>query len=358
MWAVPSESAVHPDDPVPFPGRRRAARAVVVALALAFVLASCGSGDDEPASDALPDVGDESTSVTVAPGGSPTPGGTLVYGIEAESAGWDPTADRFSTSGWTVAWTFYDALAAFDDDGNAQPYLARSFEPSEDYRTWTIRLRPDVRFHNGEVLDGAALELFFGQLLEAPLSKAALANISSVEVAPDDPLAVVVTMAEPWATFPANLTLQVGMVPAPSQLASSDRAVRSARPVGTGPFEFEEWVTGDQLRVVRNAEYWQTDEAGASLPYLDAIEFRIIAESVTRQSAIVAGDVDLVHMNLAPPTAELLDDARAGELQVVFDPGETEEVFILFNTAVAPLDDVRVRQALVAATDVDTYLQT
>ena len=122
----------------PHPSRRRIA-ALVVSVAL--VLAACGGGKSTSADDAP------------AEAGEPQRGGSVTYGLEAETGdGWCLQEAQLAISGTMVARSIYDTLTAPNADGEYVPYLAESVEPDQDYKEWTITLRDGVTFHDGSPL--------------------------------------------------------------------------------------------------------------------------------------------------------------------------------------------------------------
>ena len=92
---------------------------------------------------------------------NPTPGGTMQIGVEAESGGWQPCVDSPSESGTMVFLAVYDQLMARSEDGEVKPWLAESLTPSADKLSWTLKLRPNVKFHDGTALDSAVLKQNF-----------------------------------------------------------------------------------------------------------------------------------------------------------------------------------------------------
>ena len=258
---------------------------------LGILLAACGGGSDSGGDKTS---AESTTDVTIAATGDPTPGGSLVFGLEAESDGFNPTSNRWAISGLMVANAVFDPLAAYDADGNVQPYLAKSFTPSADFRTWTIEMRSGITFHDGTPLTGAAVKKDLDAARASLLVGAAMSNIASIEVDPADPLKVIVTTVDPWASFPASLTAQVGMIAAPAQLdAAGDAASRE--PIGTGPFQFESWVPDRAWTGTKYAGYWRTDANGTKLPYLDKVEFQPIVDNTNRGNALVTGDLQMMH---------------------------------------------------------------
>lgn len=333
---------------------RRSARGRVVAAALIATLglgvAACGSSSPEAA------VKEGSTTdITVAASGAPASGGSVTFGLEAESDGFNPTSNRWAASGYMVANAVFDSLAAFDADGNVQPYLAESFTPSTDFRTWRITMRPGITFTNGQALDGAAVAKDLNAVRADALTGAALANLTSVDVDPADPMTVVLVAADPWASLPSTLSGQIGFIAAPAQL-DAPKPASSNQPIGTGPFMQKEWVPDNHWSGTRNPNYWRTDAKGTKLPYLDSIEFRPVVDPQTRVSALLSGDLDMMVVSEWGSINRLRSESASGNAQIVYDRGESEEALLLINTSKAPLDDVRVRRALALCTDINPVL--
>lgn len=323
---------------------RRTVVIVAAVAAVALFASSCsGSGSNSGGNSAA-----STSDITLKATGSPTPGGSVKFGVEAESDGFNPTTNRWAVSGHMVGSAVFDPLSAYDENGNAQPYLAKSFTPSADFKSWTIELRPNVNFSDGTPVNGAAVAKSLNAMKKDALVGIALANIASVVAS--GPLSVTVTTIDPDASLPAALTTQVGYVVAPAQLDAPTPA-NTRSPIGSGPFIQKEWVPDNRWSGTKNPNYWRSDAKGNKLPYLDSLEFRPITDPQNRVNALLAGDVNMIHTTDFPAMAKLRSEAQSGNVQVVFDQTETEESFIIFNTSKAPLDDVRVREGLKLCTD-------
>ena len=327
--------------------RRSAVGAVGVLLALTLVAAACGSSKSSGAKAA------GTTATTVAgpankdvltSAGTPKAGGSIVYGVEGESDGWNPTSARWSAPALTEANTVFDPLAAWGPNYDTEPYLAQSFTHSRDYTTWTIKLRSGIKFHDGEALDANALKQDLDAIKASALTGTSFGPVTGTTVV--DPLTVAVHMSLPWTVFPATLTTQVGLVAAPSQLNAND----SQHPVGTGPFVFASWTPNSTFVVKKNPGYWRK-----GLPYLDQITFRPIPEAETMYDSLISGDIDLMETSANLIQNKMVTAAASGQIQIVYSRGETEEAAVLLNTTVAPLDDQSVRQALAYATDLKSW---
>lgn len=285
--------------------------------------------------------------------GQPKPGGKIAYAVEAETSGWNPTVDRWAISGTTIGLAIYDALAARDDKGVAQPYLAQKFESSADFKTWTITLRSGIKFHDGTPLTAEAVKKGFEGHLKSGLTRPALGPLESIEVT--GPLTVKFNMKSPWAVFPGVLTGQLGVVAAPAQLDAGDDA--SSKPIGTGPFKFVSWVRDDKLVTEKNTDYWRKDANGTQMPYLDGLTFQPITDNAQRRAALDAGQLQMFHTTDGLTIKKLREDAKAGKLQLIEDRGEQEEGFVMFNTSTPPFDNPNARKAVMYATDRDAYVE-
>ncbi len=326
-------------------------RSIALTAAIGMGAASCGgSGDGDATTSSTVEGGSGTPDVTIAAEGEPTPGGALTYGVEAETDGWNPATARWAISGHLIGMAIFDPLAAYDDKGVAQPYLAESFDVDDTGTVWTVGVREGVTFHDGSACDAASIAKALEAFRVSILTKGALAPIESITVV--DPTTIEVTMSAAWFTFPAALTTQVGYVAAPAQLDAAGEA-SVAEPIGTGPFVFEEWVPDDHLDVSKNPGYWRE-----GLPYLDEITFQPIVDATSRANGLLAGDLDVIHTVNADTIADLEAEASAGDIQLLLDPTEQEEFFLMPNQAKPPFDDLTARLAVAHAIDREEYNET
>jgi peptide/nickel transport system substrate-binding protein len=317
------------------PRKNAGLRVGATVAGLALLLSACG--------------GKSSSSGTKADSsGTPKVGGNLVMGVEAEVDGFDPTKNRWDVTGLTYATTVYDPLATYGKDGKVHPYLAQSIDHSADYKTWTIKLRPGVKFSNGDPLTADDVVADLTAISKSPLTGSAVTNIASVTKVDD--LTAQVNCTTPWVPFPVYLTGQVGVVFSPKMLKDPNSA---QHPIGTGPFILKEWVPGNHMLAVKNPNYWQK-----GLPYLDSIEYRPIIEVQSRESSLQSSTISLFHSSDPQTTFDLKGKSGINLIDDSKVQGETEEDFIMLNTGVAPLNDLRVRQALAYATDRKKYNDT
>jgi peptide/nickel transport system substrate-binding protein len=284
----------------------------------------------------------------------PVRGGTLNYGLPAETNSWHPGLAQWGAHSLEVARALYDPLFEYAEDGTVRPFLLERAEHNADFTEWTLVVRDGVRFHNGRLLRAADVQRVGALLITSPVVGSAWAiNDLTASETPND-RTLVVRSAKPWVTLPQQSASQLGFVPDPDWM-ESNAPDGWAHPVGTGPFMMERWDLGQRVVLKRNPNYWRKDAHGGSLPYLDGLDFRIIGDDTARFEALRMGEIDaLMQTSPSPVTMQLRDAAATGRFQLVSDDrGETAEDFVLFNTLKPPLGDLDVRQALASAINRD-----
>jgi peptide/nickel transport system substrate-binding protein len=316
-------------------------------LVIAVFIAGCGGNSsttqpsDEEAQEQL------ATGRTIPEPDEVTTGGTLKYGLSAENTfGWDPTSSPWFASATIVSHAVFDRLAIYDESDQPQPFLAESFEHNDDFTEWTIRLRDGITFHNGDPFDAEAVRANLERSKVSFLIGPAVRALGDITT-PDE-RTVVVELSLGWATFPTSLTTQLGAIAAPAQFDSDAPA---QNPIGTGPFE---WQGGTPAVVTRNDNYWLTDDEDRALPYLDRIEFPVIADATSRSASLRSGTVDVIEMGEAPQLRDLLNAADNGDFQIFTNASQEGSVqFVGFNTQTEPFDDPLARELAVVAFDRD-----
>jgi len=321
-------------------------------LALGLVAAACGGGGDDDGGGGGGTTGDEDA-------GTPTPGGRVVYGLEAETIdGWCLPEAQLAISGIMVAQSIYDTLTRPNADGEIEPWLAESVEPNEDSTVWTIKLREGVKFHDGTDLTAEVvknnLDAYRGAYpARAPLLFVfVLEPIQSVDVV--DPLTVQVTMKQPWVSFDAQLYGD-GRPGILAQAQLDDTSSCAENLIGTGPFRFVDWVPNQKFTAEKNPDYWATDAAGNQLPYLDEIEFRPIVEVDQRRNALESGEINAMHTTDEDTIVDLRSLAEAGDANVYESDQFGEVTYVMLNESEPPFDNFKARQAVAYAVDFEEY---
>ena len=268
----------------------------------------------------------------------------------------DPALSTDVPTGRAVAYIF-DGLTRFTPDAKVVAGLAKSYDVTPDGITYTFHLRSGVKFHDGRPFVAKNVVATFQRVLD-PATKggrgwplypikgaedyaASKAKTIAGLAAPDDST-VVVTLKEPFAIFPKLLAM-----PVTSIIPDNPSADFGQKPVGTGPWKFVEWKHDDYLRFARNPDYFD----GA--PKTDSLMARIIPEMSTATAEFAAGNVDVLSV---PDQASKSWDADPEKKKLLTSAPALRFWYVAINTTRGPLTDVRVRQALNYAVDVNTML--
>ncbi len=178
------------------------------------------------------------------------------------------------------------------------------------------------------------------------------ANIDTVEVVDD--LTLTVTTKEPWPALPAALfgSGRIG-ISAQAQLDNADTCDRDL--IGTGPFQLVEWSQNERFVAERNEDYWQTDENGEQLPYLDGIEFRPVVDPSARVNGLLSGELQALHASGGEQIDLLRAETENGTINS-YESGEFPEItFGQLNAAQPPFDNLDARMAVIKGVDRETF---
>jgi ABC-type transport system substrate-binding protein len=279
----------------------------------------------------------------------PKRGGKLTVGVSAEEQGFNPTTGRFDGAGYLYARTVYDQLLATTAVGGFAPYLAQSITSNSSFTTWTITLRPNVKFHDGTPCDGAALLRNVDGQYKSALTGVAVDPVIASYVQ-SGPLSIAITLKYPWVDFPVYLaTSQINFVAAPSMLDAPNGG--TSNPVGTGPFKFKEWVPNDHFTAVANESYWRP-----GLPYLSEVTFKPIPDEQARAEALQSGTIQI--MNMIGPSE--IKEFRGSKQWAYVDNsgrmvGSPNVNCAMLNLSKPPFDDLLARQVLATGTSSQQY---
>ncbi len=266
--------------------------------------------------------------------GSPVYGGSIVVGIQQDIDSLDP---HKATAAGTkeILFNIFEGLVKPDENGDLMKALASDYTISEDGLVYTFTLREGVKFHNGSTVTAEdvkySLERASGLLDGTPLISS-LSVLTSVEIL--DEKTVQVTVGS------ANTELIYSFVAAIIPAGSGEE--ESGTPIGTGPFSYVSYKPQEGIVVAKNPDYWQQ-----GLPYLDEVNFKIVNSPDTALLELKGGSIQIY---------PYLTDSQAGELkdsfQILSAPSDVVQALFL-NNAAKPLDDVRIRQAICFALDLD-----
>jgi len=287
-------------------------------------------------------------SLGAGPAGAQT---VLRIGLNDDPDALDPTISR-AYVGRLVFAAFCDKLFDVTPDLKIVPQLATSYEWAANGRSVVIKLRPGVKFHDGEPFNAEAVRFNIDRHLTTPGSfrKSEIGEIKSVDVVND--LTVRLNLSEPLVPLIAALTDRAGMMISPKAARELGDKF-GTRPVCAGPYKFVERVAQGKIVGERFLDYWDKGTV-----HIDRVEFVPITDSTARLASLRSGDLQMIERVSPTDLAQIRADSR---LKVVGVP-ELGYQMIPLNLANGPrgkvLADVRLRQAIELAIDRETLVKT
>jgi peptide/nickel transport system substrate-binding protein len=256
----------------------------------------------------------------------------------------DPTMNLSSFRAM-VGVSIFDSLVGRDAENRIVPQLAESWRLVDEV-TWQLKLRRGVVFHDGEPFNAEAVRFTFQRVLDPEQKSPNRANVAEiVRVEVVDDYTVNVITRQPYASL-INRLLDFAIVP-PKYVAEKGNQGMALRPVGTGPYRFVELIKDDRMVVEAFDRHWR----GA--PRIKRIVYKPIPEPFTRAAAVRNNEVDLV-TTMPPSLARELERTPGIRVQRV---ASSWIIYLGLNGLKRPLSDVKVRQALNYATDVDAIIK-
>lgn len=327
----------------------RHARLLVVLLTVALTAAACSGGETTETTETTQagDVtttagGGGETTTTAADATEPSAEAfSLVVGVGREAPSLDPALNPICCGYENAA--LYDTLVALLPDGTIGPSLAESW--TIDGASITFELRQDVSFHDGTPFNAAAVKAYLDRVVDPATNAANALNVLGPYAGSDvvDDFTITIRWDPIYAPALVNLANTSLGIPSPTATAAG---TLEAHPVGTGPFEFVEWIRGDRLTLKRYDGYTtiRDDMANKGPAYAEEVTLRYIDNATTLANLLETGAVDIAA--LEGPDAIRLESA--GELGTFRYP----TIFLRwFAINTANITDIRVREAIASSID-------
>ena len=285
------------------------------------------------------------TAVLLTVGIAPTAAQThLRIGLAEDPDALDPTTAR-TYVGRIVFASICDKLFDIDAKLTVVPQLALSHETTADGKSVTIKLRPGVKFHDGETFDAEAAKYSLERhmTMQGSFRRPELSIVDRVSVV--DPLTIKLELKAPFAPLIAQLTDRSGMMVSPKAAKEAGDKF-GLKPVCAGPYKFTERVQQDRIVVEKFADYW--DKANV---HIDKITYLPIVDSTVRLANLKSGQLDLIERALATDMKEIRANSRL-KLATVPELGyQGMTINVGKGEAAKVFADPRIRQALSAAID-------
>lgn len=295
-------------------------------------------------------------------GSATGPSDSLTVGVFQEPDTLDPNATGLALSSF-IASAIYDPLMWWLPKGDGTyeyvPGLAESYEVSADAKTYTYKLRKDVKFHDGTAFNAAAVKATFEHIVDpATKARSALGSLGPYqETKVIDDYTAQVVFKEPNAAFALEMATILFGMNSPAAIQKYGPTGLGNNPVGTGPFKFVSYKTQDQVILVRNDDYkWGPSVYGAAgAAKLKNLTFKILSDNNARYNALRAGQIQ-VAMNLDPTNINSIKSSK--DLTHVNVPSTGQPYGYPLNVDKEPTNELAVRQAILYAVDQDSMIKT
>lgn len=298
-------------------------------------------------------------SAALPPAALAAPQGKVVVAQGVDPTTLDPMNHQETPAG-VLCRNIFDTLLERDQDLKIQPALARELPKLVAPTVWEFKLRPGVKFHNGEPVDAEAIKFSLERLAD-PKHKLRgspnFAPISHVEIV--DTLTVRVHTKAPWPILDALMSVGQSSILPPKYYRDKETAAVARAPVGSGPFRFVRWVKDDRIELEANEQYWR----GA--PRIKTLVFRPIPDDAVRVAALQNGEID-VAVNIPPHLANIIANhpklflstaPSVRTIQLLYYTHHYDAQHKLVGPFQGPTADRRVRLAMNYAVDVDDIIK-
>ncbi len=318
----------------------------IISLLSIVGLAGCS---DAGTNDAVKDTKNEAA-------GEPVTSGTLEVAIAS-----DPDTIDWMYTGATVTrdvgWHIFETLFALDKDFATKPMIAEGFETNDEGTVYTIKLRDDVKFHNGSVVTADDVVASLERWRKVSAVGGIAGNyIEDVKVISDVELEI--KLNEPYSSLLADMSAPkqaLMIIPAEIAEEAGEQPLVPEQLIGTGPYQFEKWERGNEILLTRFDDYAAREETdwggltGEKIAYYEELKFLIVKDPQVRVNGLKTGLYDYAE-NISPDLYEVLESTPNIDLVTYMNGYST----VIFDKSEAPFDDLKVRQALNHALDKKT----
>ena len=275
----------------------------------------------------------------------PSSRGTLTIAVPDEPPGLDPTISPAAAIARIVYNNLLEGLVKLNMQGEIVRALAERYAVATDGTAYIFTLHRGVKFHNGRALTADDVKFTLERDLDPNTGhphRAYYEDIQDIQIV--DTHTVRIALRKPNAMFIFNLAR------ANSAIIPKEEVERlKSHPIGTGPFQFSEWVRGDRITLTKFKDYYEPD-----VPALDRVVFRFIPDPSAQMAALRTGDVDVIGVGMSPESAlELKSDPAFRVIEGL----TTTDVIVAMNNSKPPFSDIRVRKAITYAINRDEVIK-
>jgi peptide/nickel transport system substrate-binding protein len=275
------------------------------------------------------------SSASARTSATPTPGGDVVIARTADSQSMDATAVFDNESIWIFEQIMEPLYTVTANGKDVKPWLATSYTLSPNKKSYTFKLRKGVKFQNGKEMTADDVKFSIDAARNTKGGWSGI-DIAIKNVVVKDKYTVVVNTKYPWSPMVADLALFSNAI-VPKNYDGKTKAEFYKAPVGTGPFKWDHWTKGKELKLVKFDDYWQPGK-----PYLDSVTWTNVPDENTRLLQLKGGQIQVDEF---PGFAQIKPlESTSGVTMTLFPSTRTD--YVLFNHKVKPYQDVHVRRAI------------
>lgn len=308
----------------------------VLAFAMSMILAACGGGSSSSENGSGNDI-DEGK-------GKGIEGGDLVLAVLSDASSLDPAGSNDVPSSVVQA-NIYETLVKRDDNNKIVEGLAEKWEALDD-TTYEFTLRKGVTFHDGEPFNAEVVKMNLERVLDPEVASPRYFLYEMItDITVKDEYTVQIKTEYPFAPLLAHLSHNGGSMVSPKSIEADYEAMKdgekaghviATNPVGTGFFKFDHWTPGDEIKLVKNEEYWG-DKA-----HVDTVTFKVVPESAVRNADLETGYVHIADPVQPNEVAGIND----GDFAKINQKASSSLAYLGFNTEKEPFNDPKVRRAI------------
>lgn len=263
---------------------------------------------------------------------------SITIGMQLEPPHLDPTSAAAQAIDSVLYSNVFEGLTKFRRDGSIVAGLAKSWEINSVGTEYTFSLQENVSFHDGTAMDADDVKFSLDRARADDSTNAQKALFSGIaDVTVIDPQTVKLTLTQPDGNLLFNLAWGDAVIVAPESIENIKQ-----KPVGTGPYQFSEWIQGDRISLTRYPQYW------GDQPELESGTFKFISDPTAAFAAMMAEDIDAFSVFPAPENLPQFEADPRFQVLVGSTEGET---ILSINNRRPPLDNLKVRQAIAHAID-------
>lgn len=312
---------------------KKTMKSILVAMSLAAVLTGCGGGS-----------GTEQKENTVSQKAEvhAQEKDTLTVAYRSEAANLDPHNNQ-SLTAFSIELLIYDRLVDKDAEGNIVPSLATEWEELDEV-TIRFHLREDAFFHNGDKVTAEDVKYTIERAETMPGSSSFMSAFDGAGTTVVDEHTIDIKLHTPFAPIYNYLASARGCIVNKAEMEKIGSDAYGRKPIGSGPLVFSQWTAGDSIVLTRNENYW-----GEKTAY-EKFTARFISEAPSRAIELETGGID-VAMHVAPSDITRLSENE--KVKIYNEPGYTFTMITINQNSIPALADVKVREALYAALDIE-----